>query len=92
VLIVGETHGIIYCDLIKPQLVGGAIARCLRTFIYPSINYQHIFRNVYYTPVEKGTFQDIRIEILTTEGERIKFRDSISPSKVVLHFRRVYKL
>jgi hypothetical protein len=63
VLIVGETHGIIYCDLIKPQLVGGGIARCLRTFIYPSINCQHIFKNVYYTPVEKGTFQDILIEI-----------------------------
>jgi hypothetical protein len=37
VVIVGETHGVLYCYLIKPQLVGGSIARCLRTFIYPSI-------------------------------------------------------
>jgi hypothetical protein len=44
-------------------------------------------------PVEKGTFQDLRIEILTTTGERVKFKDSTSPSKVVLHFRRrAYKI
>jgi hypothetical protein len=35
VVIVGENHGILYCDLIRSQLVGGSIARCLRTFIYP---------------------------------------------------------
>jgi hypothetical protein len=94
VVIVGETHGILYCDLIKPQLVGGSIARSMRTFIYPSIYCQHTFYNVYYLPVEKGTFQDKRIEILTTEGERVKIKDSTSPSKVVLHFRRrrAYKI
>jgi hypothetical protein len=40
-------------------------------------------------PVEKRSFREIRIEILTLEGIRIPFRHSKSPTKVVLHFRRV---
>jgi hypothetical protein len=92
IVIVGETPGLIYCDVIKPQLLGGHLARCLRTFIYPTVYCQHTFQNVYYMPVEKGTFQDIRIEISTADGRRIRFRDSKSPTKVVLHFRRVYKI
>jgi len=44
---------------------------------------------VYYLPVEKRTFRDIRIEILNLSGERIAFTDSKTPLKAVLHFRRV---
>jgi hypothetical protein len=86
VVIFGETHDIFCCVLIKPQLVVGGIAHCLRAFIYPSIYCQHILGNVYYLPLDKGKFQDIRIEFSATEGERIKFRDITFPSKVVLHF------
>jgi len=86
--VVSETTGLIYCNLSKSQLVGGNIARCLRTFLYRSTYCHHLFDNVYYMPVETGAFQNIRIEILTAEGRRVKFEDSKSPSKVVLHFRR----
>ena len=63
VTVVGENTGLIYCDLISPQFVGGKLVRCLRTYIYPSIDCQEIFENVYYMPVEKQRIDSIRIEI-----------------------------
>jgi len=50
--VVGDTRGLIYCDLISPQYVGRALVRCMRTFIYPALSGQHVFNNVYYQPVE----------------------------------------
>ena len=86
--VVGDTTGLIYCDLISPQHVGRALVRCMRTFIYPSLSGQHVFGNVYYLPVEKR-IKSIRIEILQLTGKPVEFRSSTTPSKVVLHFRRV---
>ena len=40
-------------------------------------------------PVEDRRFQDIRIEFLTTEGLGITFEDSTTPTKVLLHFRKM---
>jgi len=82
----------VYCDLIAPQLIGTTMLRFLRTFniIMPEdydIEYQ--FKNVYYVPVEKRMFRDIRIEILNLAGERVPFTDGQTPLTVVLHFRRV---
>ena len=51
------------------------------------VEYQ--FENVYYVPMEKRMFRDIRIEILHLAGERVPFTDGKTPLKVVLHFRRV---
>ena len=90
-LLVCDTTGLIYCDLISPQYVGKILVRCLRTFIYPDYYAQHIFENVYYMPVEKRTFKNIRIEILQMTGKPVPFKSSKTPSMVVLHFRRVSK-
>ena len=89
VVVVRDTNALVYCDLIAPQFVGTAVARYLRTFITPTVYGVHYFRNVYYVPVEKRTFRDIRIEVLNLSGQRIAFKDSRAPLKVVLHFRRV---
>ena len=86
--VVGVTTGFIYCDLISPQHVGRALVRCMRTFIYPSLSGQHVFDKVYYMPVEKR-IKSIRIDILKLTGKPVEFRSSTTPSKVVLHFRRV---
>jgi hypothetical protein len=86
---IGDKNILNYCDLISPQFVGAALVRCLRTFKAPSIDCQHNFENIYYAPVEKITFQDIRVEILTMDGKRAGFEDSKQPIKVVLHFRRI---
>jgi len=67
-LLVGDTTGLIYCDLITPQYVGKFLVRCLRTIIHPDFYAQHIYDNVYYMPVEKRTIKNIRIEILQLTG------------------------
>jgi len=87
--IVGDTTGLIYCDLITPQYVGRAVVRFMRTINYPSLLGEHVFYNVYYLSVEKRTFQNIRIEILQLTGMPVEFKSSRKPSKVVLHFRGV---
>jgi len=87
--VVGDTTGLIYCDLISPQYVGLALVRCMRTFIHPSLSGQHVFDNVYYLPGEKRTFKSIRIEILQLTGKPVEFKSSTTPSKVVLYFRSV---
>jgi hypothetical protein len=88
-LLVGDTNVPIYSNLIAPQFVGGNLVRCLRTFITPTQQCHHVFENVYYVPVEKQLFQDIRIELLNIEGKRFNVKDNRTPVKVVLHFRRV---
>jgi len=87
--VVSDTTGLIYCDLISPQYVGRTLVRCMRTFIYPSLPGKHVFDNVYYLPVEKRTFKSIRIEILQLTGKLVEFKINTTPSKVILHFRRV---
>jgi len=85
------TNALVYCDLIAPQFMGTAMVRYLRIFDIMPADYdsEYLFENVYYVPVEKRTFRDIRIEILNLSRERIAFRDSKTPLKAVLHFRRV---
>ena len=86
----GKDIGLIYCDLISPQFVGSSLVRCLLTYVYPSPEPQRgRFENVYYIPAEKRKITNIRIEILTLEGERFLFEDSETPSRLVMHFRKV---
>ena len=63
-----ESIGLIYFDLISPQFVCSSLIRCLRTYVYPSLEYQHKFENVYYLPVEKQKITNIGIEVLTRVG------------------------
>jgi len=58
----------------------------LRAFVY---YVYYLFHNIYYLPVEKKLFQDIRIELREPSGEPAALEASIIPTKVVLHFRRV---
>ena len=88
-----NTDALVYCDLIAPQLIGTTMVKYFRTFniiIMPEeYGAEYQFENIYYVPVEKRMFRDIRIEILNLSGERVPFSDSKTPLKVVLHFRRV---
>jgi hypothetical protein len=89
ILIVGDTVALIYCNIISPQFVGGDLVRCLRTYTHPSQTCTFNFETVYYVPVEKKNFNNIRIKILTLDGKRVKYNDSDIPTKLVLHFRRL---
>jgi len=87
--VIGDTTGLIFCDLIPSQYVGRALVRCMRTFIYSSLSGEHVFDNVCYLSVEKRTFKSIRIEILQLTGKPVEFKSSTTPSKLGLYFRRV---
>ena len=59
--------------MISPQFVVSSLVRCLRTYVYPLPERQRRFENVYYVPAERQKITNIRIEILTLEGERLMF-------------------
>ena len=88
VQVISSNNALICCELTSQQFVGSQYVRCLRTFIHPSTYCNNIFEIVYYIPVEKRRFMDIRIEILRLTGERVVFNASDVPMKIVLHFRR----
>ena len=87
--VISSVNMLVYCDLITPQLVGNDSVRLLRTIICPTQLGNHLFQNIYYLPVEKKLFQDIRIELREASGEPAALEASIVPTKVVLNFRRV---
>lgn len=87
-----NTNALVYCDLIAPQFIGSDMVRFLRAFNTTGpadYDNEYLYDNVHYVPVEKRMFRDIRIEILNLKGERVAFKDSKTPLKAVLHFRRV---
>ena len=87
--VVSSINVLIYCDLITPQFVGSDNVRLLRTIICPTQIGNHLFQNFYYLPVENPLFQNIRIELRVLDGEHAAFENSVIPTKVVLHFRRI---
>jgi len=87
--VISSTNVLIYCYLITPQVVGTENVRLLRTIICPTQLGNNLFKNIYYLPLERTLFQDIRIELRVSDGGPAAFEYSIIPTKVVLHFRRV---
>jgi len=77
-----NTNALVYCDLIAPQYIGTNMVRFVRAFntTWPAdYDTEYPFDNVYYVPVEKRIFRDIRIEILNLSGERVAFKIARPP-------------
>jgi len=87
---VGNTHNMVYCNVISTQFVGNDMICCLRTVIFPLTNCDNIFYRIYYVPVDQRKFQVIRIELLKTNGKRVPFKYRKIPANGVLHFRMNY--
>ena len=87
--VISSVNVLVYCDLISPQMVGTESVRLLRTIICPTQSGNHLFDNIYYLPVEKKLFQDIRIELREASDAPAALEAGIIPTKVVLQFRRV---
>jgi hypothetical protein len=79
----------VYCNLIQPQLVGSSYVRCLRVIQFPKPNNHHIFDKAYYVPVELNSFQTVAIELVTKLGDLARISNSVKPTTVVLHFKKV---
>lgn len=84
----GKELVFVYCDIIKPQLIGDAYVKCLRIIQFPEKTAYHNFQTIYYLPVEKTEFQVISVEITTKTGELAKLTASKKPTMLVLHFKK----
>jgi len=87
--VISSINVLLYCDFITTQIVGTENVRLLLTIICPTQLGNHLFQNVYYLPVEKTHFQDIRIELRETDGGPAALEASMVRTKVVLHCRRI---
>jgi hypothetical protein len=79
----------VYCNIIKPQLIGKSYVRCLRIVQFPAQESQHIFDTIYYVPVELNTFQTLSIELVNKFGELARISSSIKITTLVLHFKKI---
>jgi hypothetical protein len=86
-----DAPALIYYNLIAPQFVGDSTIRYMRTFIIdpPDKPFHLEFHDAHYVPVEQRIFQDIRIELLTSDGPHIPLEHNITPKRVVLHFPKI---
>jgi hypothetical protein len=84
-----KTPMFVYCNLIEPQLVGNSYVRCLRIIRFPRLDGHHVFNNVYYVPVELNSFQTVAIELVNKLGDLASIPDSVNPTILVLHFKKV---
>lgn len=78
----------VYCDIIKPQLIGDAYVKCLRIIQFPQKAAYHSFQTNYYLPVERTEFQVISVEITTKTGKLANLTASKKPTMLVLHFKK----
>jgi hypothetical protein len=65
----------------------------MRTFVIDPLDkpFHREFHDVPYVPLVQRGFQDISIELLTSDGLHIPLEDSITPTSVVRHFRMNYE-
>jgi hypothetical protein len=81
----------LYCDVIKPQIVGNTMAPLLRSIkVPPSHNRGEVvnkeFLRPYYMRVWKPHISEIHIEMRDGQGKLITFQSGTS--EAILHFRR----
>jgi hypothetical protein len=86
---VGNTHVLVYCNVISAQFVGNDIVRCLSTFICPSTNCDNIFDKIYYVPVEQRKFQKIRSSFLKQTASEFLLKTTRSVQKLLIIFARI---
>lgn len=85
-----------YSDIIKPQIYGSNLTRCM--LMYPCL-YNNAYENlqnneilnIQYIPVEKEHISDIRFLIADETGQPINFKSDSFCTTVLLHFKKVYK-
>lgn len=78
----------IYCDIIKPRLIGNQCNRCLRIIPRTNVPQHIVFKNVEYYPVQTNVIQSISILIIDDQGEKMNFSSSSIPTMCTLHFKK----
>lgn len=78
----------VYTDIIKPRLIGDIQSRFLRVIPTPKGERHLRFTHVEYCPLEKTYIENISILITDSQGERVNFNASTSPTYIMLHFKK----
>jgi hypothetical protein len=87
---ISDTEAVfVYCNIIQPQLIGNSYVRCLRVIQFPAPKSHYIFDTVYYVPVELNSLQILAIELVNKFGELARLSNSIKPTTLVLHFKKI---
>lgn len=79
----------VYCDIVKPTIVGDSYSQILRTVQVPKVEFgetvQKIYDRIHYYPLNSKEFQTIEIDIKDDTGKTIRFEEG--RVIVVLHFK-----
>lgn len=86
------SHALIYCDIVKPQIVGNTMKQLLRSITINTRKYMHgghthiTFSHPLYLPVNIKEIDQISVDIKDSDGKSLPFISGTST--VLLHFRR----
>lgn len=78
----------IYADIIESSLTGDVQSKSLRVINLNAKGGHHVFNPVYYHKLSIFNFRDISVQIRYDDGSFVKYRRSVSPTLVVLHFKK----
>lgn len=80
----------IHVDIICPRIVGDQMVRCLKVMPASGKEQEYIkFGRIEYYPVELFHIRSISVNILNSESNRISFHQSLLPTMITLHFRKI---
>lgn len=86
------SHALIYCDIVKPQIVGNTMKQLLRSITINTRKYMHgghthiTFSHPIYLPVNVKEIDQITIDIRDSDDKTLPFISG--SSTVLLHFRK----
>lgn len=81
----------IHIDIINPRVVGDQMVRCLKVMPACGKQQEYIkFGRIEYYPVELFHIRNISVQILDGESNRIDFNESLLPTMITLHFRKIH--
>lgn len=80
----------VYTDIIESRRIGSKTARCLKVFAADAnVHGTKRFSNIEYVNVSSSYIPSISIKLADQTGAIIKFNNSIVPTMVILHFKKV---
>lgn len=77
----------VYCDIIKPKYIGHIQSRYLKVI---PVGAEKVirFEHVEYCAIETTYIESISILITDGQGEKINFKESTTPTYIMLHFKK----
>ncbi len=80
----------IYSDIIKPQMMGNIMARCMLMHPVKYVDKYQIYEapHIQYYPIERQHITEINMLLTNERGEPINFENSTFCTMILLHFEK----